>query len=298
MVKKRALRGSIVLVLILITVSLCFAMTACNKTEKTEEYKFGKELISLDGQLDILKEMNEGRADIGIMDSVMAGYYLTHGRSKYTIERLPFYLSEEEYGIGAKKENASLIEKINEGLVALAGNGTMATLAEAYGLHKDVLVKGDTEYSTGATDTAWNNVVTSAKLTIGYTVFAPIAFESNGELVGYDIELAKSVVAYLNEKYSCNIECEFKVIEWNKKTDLLNDGSIDLVWNGMTISDDRLADMCVSVPYLSNRQAILILQADKEKYDLTTFDSFMESASEARVAVETDSAAEKIMLQK
>lgn len=286
----------IAVISIALVLSCVLGAAACSD-DNAENYLFGKETIKVSRQLDILTGMKTGSADIGVMDSIMAGYYLSNSDFKNTLEVLPFYLSEEEYGIGAKKGNEALISKINEAMIALYKNGTMTEIGETFGLENEILVNDKTtDRRAGATDQSWSKVVSSKKLIIGYTEFAPIAYNENNKFTGYDIELARAVVAWLNETYSTQIEVEFSEINWDLKTNLLNTGSIDLVWNGMTINEERQEGMCLSIPYLSNKQAILIKKADKLKYDLTSLDAFKASASKAIVYVENGSAAADIMI--
>ena len=86
------------------------------------------------------------------------------------------------------------------------------------------------------------------------------------KLTGFDIELAREVVAYLNEEYDAKIKIEFQEIDWNSKEALLENGTIDLVWNGMTITAERAAEMCISVPYLYNKQVAVVRKDDVNKY--------------------------------
>lgn len=198
-------------------------------------------------------------------------------------------LIEEQYGIAAKKGNDALVSKINEALIAISGD-EMKTIADTYDLGNDILVKGDTENPlSGATDDSWNNLVSRKKVIIGYTVFAPIAYEIQNEVPtkGYDIELAKAVFDYLNEEYSADIEIEFLEIDWNAKETLLAGGSIDLIWNGLTITDSRLQEMSLSVPYLKNRQVALVMSNNAEKY------GDIESLKDAIAGAEDGSAGEE-----
>ena len=138
-------------------------------------------------------------------------------------------------------------------------------------------------------------------LIVAIAVSCALGFAACGKkstLVGYDIELAEKTVEYLNRTYKTDIKVEFIEIDWDQKETLLENGSIDLVWNGMTINAERLEGMSMSIPYLTNKQAIIILKKDKSKYDLTSLDAFMASASNAIVSVESGSAAEDVMLDK
>ena len=285
----------ITIMAVALVLSCVVGMAACSKTE----YLFGKETIADNAQMDIFTGMTNGSADIGVMDSIMAGYYMNNSDYKNTMEMLPFYLSEEEYGIGAKRGNAALTSKINEGLIALATSGVMQTLGLRFGVASDILVGATTTNPiTNATDNSWNDVVTAKKIILGYTVFAPIAYEQNGALTGYDIELAKAVINYLNTTYGSEIVLETLEIDWDQKEALLENGSIDLVWNGMTITDERKEGMSMSIPYLANKQAIIIKKADKSGYDVTSLDAFKASAAGKIIYVESGSAAEDLMIIK
>ena len=120
-------------------------------------------------------------------------------------------------------------------------------------------------------------------------IFAPIAFDEGDGLTGYDIELAKKTIEYLNEKYSVNLTPEFQIIDWDSKEALLTNGTIDLIWNGLTIDDERLANMCISVPYLNNDQVAVVRTEDKDKY--VTPDDL----KDAVIGVEKGSAGESVV---
>ena len=235
--KKKIVIAAVTVALVL---SMAFVFAACGNGGEDPGILFGKELLPLTAQVDILQNLETGSADIGIMDSVMAGHYLTHGSYVGKIASLDlFTFPAEEYGIGAKKGNDELVGKVNEALIALAENGTFATIAAEYGLQNEVLVAADTANpKADATDGSWNKVVEDGKLVIGYTVFAPIAYMEDNTLTGFDVNLAEAVVDYLNETYESTVEIEWVEIDWATKQTQLENGTLDLVWNGMTLTDE------------------------------------------------------------
>ena len=82
--------------------------------------------------------------------------------------------------------------------------------------------------------------------------FAPMGFrDSNEELVGFDVDLAKEVFARLD------LELRFQPIDWSMKETELNSGNIDMIWNGYTITDERIEKVLFSKPYIKNRQIIV-----------------------------------------
>lgn len=282
-------------------VCMVFSVACSSEKEEGSKNKFGKELLSLTSQLDALNGLKKGDADVAVIDSVMAGYYMNDTDSFKDYQVLEnIVLAEEEYGIAAKKGNDALISKINEALIALVDTD-YKTIAATYGLTTELLVKADTVNPlASASDESWNKVVDAKKLVVGYTLFAPIAFnEGDGEnavLKGFDIDLAKAVVNYLNTKYEAAVEIEFMVIDWNSKEAFLENGTIDLVWNGMTITPERKAGMSVSVPYLANKQVAVIAKADSEKYKSANYDEFVKVTKDAVIIVEKGSAGEALVL--
>lgn len=93
------------------------------------------------------------------------------------------------------------------------------------------------------------------KLIIGVDdTFAPMGFlDENNELVGFDIDMAKAV----GEKLG--IEVEFQVVNWDMKEQELNQGNIDLIWNGYSITDARKEKVNFTNPYLDNDQVVVTM---------------------------------------
>ena len=235
-------------------------------------------------------QLNMGAIDAAVIDSVMAGYYSNNGEYAGKVTIMDAVLQREQYGIAARKDDKAFMSKINEALIALYGNGGMQEVADQFGLTADIALESSTENPLAdATDSSWDDIVASGKIIIGYTIFAPIAFDEGDGLTGYDIELAKKTIEYLNEKYSVNLTPEFQIIDWDSKEALLTNGTIDLIWNGLTIDDERLANMCISVPYLNNDQVAVVRTEDKDKY--VTPDDL----KDAVIGVEKGSAGESVV---
>lgn len=132
---------------------------------------------ALSAQTNALTEVLSGTSDLAIIDSVMAGYYLS-GSSSYAskLKILSEYSFDSEYyGIAGRKGETGLMGKINETLTSLYNDGTIASIASSYGLTND-LVKPE-ETSPSSTETSsWDYITSRGTVIIGYTIFAPIAF--------------------------------------------------------------------------------------------------------------------------
>ena len=285
--------------IVLATLLLLGCVASFASCKDQQKLTFGKEMLAVGSQLDALNGLLKGDADIAVIDSVMAGYYMNSTDTFKDYQIIDgVVLAEEKYGIGAKKGNEALIGKINEALIALVDTD-YTTIAETYGLTTETLVTATTANpNANATDSSWNDIVTDGKIIIGYTLFAPIAYNEgdgdNAVFKGFDIDLAKAVVAYLNQKYSTNVTVEFTEIEWSQKEALLENGSIDLVWNGMTITDERVANMAMSIPYLANKQVAIAKKSEAAGYGKTK-DELIANAKDAIIIVEKGSAGEEIV---
>lgn len=75
--------------------------------------------------------------------------------------------------------------------------------------------------------------------------------KKNGKLVGYDVDLARAVF----KQYG--IKVDFQTIDWSMKETELRNGTIDLIWNGYTITKARAKSVAFSRPYLENQQILV-----------------------------------------
>lgn len=115
--------------------------------------------------------------------------------------------------------------------------------------------------------------------------FAPMGFrDEKGELVGFDIDLAKEAAERLG------IAIEFQPIDWSMKETELNAGNIDFIWNGYSITEERKEKVAFSKPYLENSQIIVVLP-DSEietKADLAGKNVAVQAESSALDAVNAE----------
>ena len=83
--------------------------------------------------------------------------------------------------------------------------------------------------------------------------FPPMGFkDENNEIVGFDIDLAKEATKRLGR------EVEFKAIDWSSKEAELKSGRVNVLWNGLAITDKLKENMLFSDPYMDNRQIIFV----------------------------------------
>ena len=104
-------------------------------------------------------------------------------------------------------------------------------------------------------------IQSNGKMVIGITEYEPMNYyDANGELVGFDTEFAKAVCKKLG------VEPDFVVIDWSTKEIELKAKSIDCIWNGLTVTEERKENMAFSKAYMKNKQVVVIRSADADKY--------------------------------
>ena len=110
--------------------------------------------------------------------------------------------------------------------------------------------------------------------------FAPMGFlDENNELTGFDIDMANAV----GEKLG--IPVTFQTIEWSMKEQELNQGNIDLIWNGYSVTEERKQEVLFTNPYLDNKQVVVVM-ADSGIESLEDLAGKVVAAQEDSSAVE------------
>jgi len=113
--------------------------------------------------------------------------------------------------------------------------------------------------------------------------FPPLGFrDDDNNIVGYDIDLAKEVAKRLG------VEFKAQPIDWDAKEMELETGKIDCIWNGFTITEDRIAALSFTPAYLNNDQ-VLVVRKDsgiKTLADMKGKTVGLQSGSSAQEAIE------------
>ena len=134
--------------------------------------------------------------------------------------------------------------------VSLAACGGTAATSESAAVDSTADAASTAE---AAADSDLAYIQEKGKMTIGYTVYAPMNYtDENGEFVGFDTELATAVCEQLG------VEPEFVEINWDTKIVELDAKSIDCIWNGMTLTDDILANTACTEAYAKNAQVVVM----------------------------------------
>lgn len=129
----------------------------------------------------------------------------------------------------------------------------------------------------------WAYIHNKGTLTIGITYFEPMNYkDEKGELTGFETEFATAVCEELG------VTPDFQEIEWESKELELNAKSIDCIWNGLTITDERKENMDISTPYMENKQVMVVKAENVDKF------STADGVKGAKVIAEAGSAGEEV----
>ncbi len=119
------------------------------------------------------------------------------------------------------------------------------------------------------------------EMVMGITLYEPMNYyDESGNLIGFETEFATAVCEKLG------VEPKFQIIDWDQKESELKSKTIDCIWNGLTVTEERKENMAFSTAYISNRQVAIIRKADAEKYTTA------ENMAGAKMIAENGSAGE------
>ena len=86
--------------------------------------------------------------------------------------------------------------------------------------------------------------------------FPPMGYRDaeTNEIIGFDIDLAKAVAEEMG------LEVRFQPVVWDNIAFEMNNKNVDVIWNGCSITPERLEIFDFSEPYMKNSQVVVVLQ--------------------------------------
>ena len=132
-------------------------------------------------------------------------------------------------------------------------------------------------------DTSLQYILDRGKFIVGLDdTFPPMGFRDDANnIVGFDIDLAQAVSDKLG------VELVLQPIEWDAKEQELATKNIDAIWNGFSITEERLANLTMSDPYMENSISLVVAK-DSEI-------ASMEDMAGKRLAVQSGSSAQEAL---
>ena len=191
---------------------------------------------------DAVKALQAGEIDAVMLDDAPAKVFVEQYENVTILDEA---YADEEYGIAVNKENTELLDKINEALVKLQGEGTIDEIANAWqngevdvtayeGQEKD-------EYANGTLIMATN------------AEFPPYESKTDQEeIIGIDVDIMKAICDELDMKLQVEHTSFDSIIASVER------GMADVGVAAMTINEERLEKVNFSNPYLTAKQVIIV----------------------------------------
>ena len=248
-----------------------FCLTGCGNTESGDSKKESKKVYAVEAgsagevaakdkgfnvntvnsQADALMEVKSGTSDAAIIDLLMAGAMIGEGTSypelKYTDK-----LTTEEYGVGCRK-GSDLASYINYFFADTYATEEMQAIAEKYGVQEALVEQKDCEYVKSEKDSDVDYIIDKGTLIVGITDFEPMDYQDeDGNWIGFDADMASLLAKKMG------VKVKFVEIDWDTKAMELDSKNIDVVWNGMTLTDEVKNAMECTNAYCNNAQVVVV----------------------------------------
>lgn len=124
------------------------------------------------------------------------------------------------------------------------------------------------------------------KFVVGFdAAFPPYGYlDESGEYVGFDLDLAEEVCKRRGW------ELVKQPLDWDSKDFELESGNISCIWNGFTMSEDRIDNYTWSEPYVDNSQVFVVAANSgiKTHADLAGKTISVQKASSALEALQSE----------
>ncbi len=160
-------------------------------------------------------------------------------------------LSEEEYAFAVSKEDTELLEKVNEYLAKIQGDGTFDAICNRY------FGDGTPEkFESAELDESKDQLVVATST--GFEPFEMV--DPNGKFYGIDLEIAKGLAEFLGK------ELVIQDMKFEAVVTSVQNGICDIGMAGLTITPIRQEMVTFSSSYY-NASQVLIVNADDTTFD-------------------------------
>ncbi len=119
-----------------------------------------------------------------------------------------------------------------------------------------LLITGCNSQAMSNVDNSLNGIIEKGVFKIGHTDYPPFGMLDKGVSIGFDIDIAKEVAKRLG------VDFETKYIDWDSKQFELDNGNIDAIWNGFTITPMRAQEVTFTKPYFDNHIVMMSLKGN------------------------------------
>ncbi len=113
----------------------------------------------------------------------------------------------------------------------------------------------------GATTAVAGNALDNKVIRVGTAGdYPPITAVADGKIIGIDADLAADLGKRTNKQF------EFKVMPWSSLVMALQQGDIDMIMSGMSVTQERAQKVAFTTPYFNVGQMAIIRLADLSRF--------------------------------
>lgn len=201
----------------------------------------GADVVRYDTGAYAVEALQQGDVDCVIIDKSAADFFVDKHPSLKILEDT---FEEEKYAICVAKENKELYDRLNEALDTLQENGTLENIVRYYSSEEMIGTAYETPEGT-VHDGGVLKMATNAE-------FQPYEYIKDGKMTGIDIDLAKALADQLG------MELSIDNIEFDDIIPAVAMGTDDMGIAGMTVTEDRLAEVSFTDSYATSRKVIIV----------------------------------------
>ncbi|HHW46495.1 MAG TPA: transporter substrate-binding domain-containing protein [Clostridiales bacterium] len=231
------------------TAQIKTAADLANKRIGVQEGTTGDEYVSdnIEGAIvsrykkvtDIAMDLKNGKIDAIVLDKMPAQKIVEKNSDLKILEEA---LTDEAYAIAVRKGNTELLNSINQTLKKIQEDGTYDKLIAKFINGEDVDLPKIDEYTP------------DGKIVLGTNAeFEPFEYrDDKGDVVGFDIEIAKRIAADLGK------ELVIDDMAFDSLIAALQTGKVDFVVAGMSNTEERRQNVDFSDDYYIASQVIIV----------------------------------------
>lgn len=115
--------------------------------------------------------------------------------------------------------------------------------------------------TTTTTSSSSNAVADKTVLRVGISANAPpLVFEKGNTLQGLEVDFARQLGDFLGRKP------HFVTLDWSQQLPALEEGKIDIIMSGMTVTPKREYRVAFAKPYMRSGQMLLVRMKEAKRY--------------------------------
>jgi polar amino acid transport system substrate-binding protein len=212
-----------------------------------QNYPKAKRLL-YDFTSDMILSLKTGKIDVIMMDLITAKIIMKHNPE---LGLLSDDIFNTPLGVGFRKDNPALTREFNQFISEIRANGIHNEMSERWFIN-------DAEE---AEMPQFNNPVSNKKLNVGVSVEdLPYVSYKNGEFVGFDIEMMRRFAEW------GNYQLEIIMIDFPALIPALVSGKVQVITDGISISEERAKQIDFSEPYAEFRTGVLVARKNMAGY--------------------------------